>query len=66
MHQRRYPVLVETPRGHLRAGFSSPATEEPVCISLKLRDQGWSVYRVRFDMDLGKWVASVIDSKRAA
>ncbi len=66
MHQRRYSVLVETPRNRLRAGFSAPAGEEPVRISLKLRDKGWSVYRVRLDTDEGAWVASVINSKHAA
>ena len=66
MRQRRYPVLVETRLGRRRAGFSAPAGEDRVHIALKLRDKGWPVYQVRFDPESGAWVASVIDTKRAA
>src|SRR5262245_3418977 len=66
MRQRRYPVIVDTPQGRVPAGFSAPANEEPVGVSLRLRDRGWSVYKVRFDADAGLWIAAVINSKRAA
>jgi len=66
MRQRRFPVLLDTAKGRVRAGFSAPATEEPVRIAMKLRERGRTAYRVRFDSDESAWIASVIDWKRAA
>ena len=66
MRQRRFPVLLETARGRIRAGFSAPAAEEPVQVALKLRERGRTAYRVRFDPEAKAWIASVIDWKRAA
>jgi hypothetical protein len=66
MRERRFPVLLETAKGRVRAGFSAPANEEPVQVALKLRERGRTAFRVRFDTDLGAWIASVIDWKRAA
>lgn len=66
MRQRRFPVLLDTARGRVRAGFSAPANEEPVRIAMKLRERGRTAYRVRFDFAAGAWIASVIDWKRAA
>jgi len=66
MRQARYPVVVESPLGRVKAGFSAPATAERVMVALKLRDKGWIVYKVRFDAESGAWIASAINSKRAA
>lgn len=66
MRQRRFPVLLETAKGRVRAGFSAPAAEEPVQVAMKLRERGRDAYRVRFDADAGVWLATVIDWKRAA
>lgn len=66
MRQRRFPVLMETAKGRVRAGFSAPAGTEPVQIAMKLREKGRTAYRVRFDVEAGVWIASVIDWKRAA
>lgn len=66
MRQRRFPVLLETAKGRVRAGFSEPADAEPVQVALKLREKGRTAYRVRFDAETGAWIASVIDWKRAA
>ena len=66
MRQRRFPVLLDTVRGRVRAGFSAPANEEPVRIAMKLRERGRTAYRVRFDFEAGAWIVSVIDWKRAA
>jgi hypothetical protein len=65
-HQCRYPVPIESKLDRIQAGFSAPAGEDRVHIALKLRDKGWPVYKVRFDPESGAWVASVIDTKRAA
>ena len=66
MRQRRFPVLLDTAKGRVRAGFSAPADEEPVRIALKLRERGRTAYRVRLDLEGRAWIASVIDWKRAA
>lgn len=66
MRQRRFPVLMETAKGRVRAGFSAPATAEPVQIAMRLREKGRDAYRIRFDTEAGVWIASVIDWKRAA
>lgn len=66
MRQRRFPVLLETAKGRIRAGFSAPADAEPVQVALELRERGRPAYRVRFDAEEGTWIASVMDWKRAA
>ena len=66
MRQRRYPVLLESAKGRVRAGFSAPADQEPVEVALRLRESGRTVYRVRFDPEAEAWIASVMDWKRAA
>jgi hypothetical protein len=66
MRPHRFPVWVETKLGRVRAGISAAATEEPVVVSLKLRERGWFAYRVRFDAESSVWIASVMNSKRAA
>jgi hypothetical protein len=66
MRQRRFPVLLETAKGRIRAGFSASAAEEPVYVALRLRERGRDVYRIRFDVEAGAWLATVIDWKRAA
>ena len=66
MRQRRFPVLLETAKGRVRAGFSAPAAEEPVQVALKLRERGRIASRGRFDTEAGVWLATVIDWKRAA
>jgi hypothetical protein len=66
MRQRRFPVLLETAKGRIRAGFSASAAEEPVAVALKLRERGRDAYRVRFDAEAGAWLATVIDWKRVA
>lgn len=66
MRQRRFPVLMETAKGRVRAGFSAPEAAEPVQIAMKLREKGRDAYRIRFDVEARAWIASVIDWKRAA
>jgi hypothetical protein len=66
MATRRYQVLVETSHGRTQAGFSVPGNAAPVDVSLLLREQGWTAYRIRFDQAAVAWIATVIDWKRAA
>jgi hypothetical protein len=66
MRPRRFPVWIDTSLGRLRAGISAAASEEPAVVSLKLRERGWFAYRVRFDAESNIWIASVMNTKRAA
>jgi hypothetical protein len=63
MRQPRFPVMVDTGRRRVRAGFSAPAAEEPALISLRLREKGWSAYSIGFDPEATVWVAKIIDFK---
>jgi hypothetical protein len=63
MRQSRYPILVDTGRRRVRPGLSTPASEEPVLISLHLRDKGWSAYSIHFDAQANAWIAQVFDPK---
>ena len=68
MRQRRFPVLIDTGRRRVRAGFSAPEAEEPALISLHLREKGRAAYSIRFDPQSRAWIARVMDfkTKRAA
>ena len=63
MRQPRFPILVDTGRRRVRAGFSAPASEEPAEISLHLRDKGWSAYSIHFDAQANAWIAQVFNPK---
>jgi hypothetical protein len=66
MATRRYPVLVETSDGRTQAGFSVPGNAAPVDVSLLLRENGWTAYRIRFDHAAFALIATVMDWKQAA
>ena len=66
MNTRRYPVLVETSQGRTQAGLSLPANVAPVEVSLRLREKGWTAYKIRFDHSAFVWIATVIDWQRVA
>ncbi len=42
----------------MKADTFASDTEEPAHISIRLRDMGWSPYRVRFDTDQAAWIVS--------
>ena len=55
------PVLIEMDaRQRLPAGIDAPSRAEPAEVSLALRDEGWSPYRIWFDARADAWVAAVI------
>jgi hypothetical protein len=61
MTVRKCPVYVETSSGRTSAKVSFSATAQPVDVSLALRDNGWTAYRIRFDPEGPAWIAKVID-----
>jgi len=61
----RYPVMLESTKGRISAGFTMPATSNPVDVAMRLRERGYDPYRIRLEDD-GAWVATLIDWKKAA
>ena len=43
-----------------------PANVAPVEVSLRLREKGWTAYKIRFDHSAFVWIARVIDWQRVA
>jgi hypothetical protein len=66
MTVRKCPVFIETSSGRTSAKVSFSATAQSVDVSLALREDGWTAYRVQFDPGVAAWVAKVIDWGQAA
>ncbi len=63
-HCRRL-VFIDTPRGRVNAGFTVPETADAADVSMRLRERGWSPYRLRLEPEQNAWIAVVIDWRRA-
>jgi len=61
---RRCPVLVEFGGQVMKADTFASDSEEPAQISMRLRDLGWSPYRVRFDTHQAAWIVSSFERLR--
>jgi hypothetical protein len=57
-----FRVLVDVGGLRMEAGFRAPSTEKPVLIAVRLRDDGWDPYNVRFDPLLGAWIAFALNN----
>jgi hypothetical protein len=66
MPHRRRRVLIETRKGRHKAPFTVPDSASAADVSLRLREIGWTPYRVHFDPEQQVWIAVVIDWQRAA
>src|SRR5262245_64216164 len=66
MPHRRRRVFVETSRGRVSAGFTLPEAADAADVSMALRRQGWSPYRLRLEAEQHAWIAIVIDWTKAA
>jgi len=58
---RLRPVLIEVGAQTIKTPIVAPENGEPAQISLKVRDQGWAPYRVRFDASQAAWIVSTFD-----
>src|SRR5262245_3812007 len=47
--KRRCPILVEANGQLVKSHLFASSVEQPADISMKIRDQGWKPFRVRFD-----------------
>jgi hypothetical protein len=66
MPHRRRRVLIETRKGRIKAPFTVPESAGAVDVSLRLREVGWTPYKIYFDPETKVWIAIVIDWQRAA
>ncbi len=66
MPHRRRVVFIDTPKGRVSAGFTVPETADAADVSMKLRERGWSPYRLRLEPEQNAWIAVVIDWQRVA
>jgi hypothetical protein len=63
MPHRRRRVFVDTPKGRRSARFTVPESAD---VSMALRRRGWSPFALRFDPEQHRWIALVMDWRRAA
>jgi len=66
MQPVRCPVLLHSPFGRVPAGIDMPVNAEPGRIALRLREAGWIVKDVRYDVSLRAWIASLATVRLAA
>lgn len=55
---RRCPILVDLGGQVVKVDTFASETEDPAQVSMRLRDIGWSPYRVRFDAERAAWIVS--------
>jgi len=54
----RYPILVEFEGTMTRSELFASETEKPADIAIKIREEGFRPYRVRFDDNSSTWIVS--------
>jgi len=59
--RQRCPILVELDGRLIKADIFASDAEQPADVAMKLRDRGWSPYRVRFDDGQAAWIVSSLD-----
>jgi hypothetical protein len=57
----RCPILVEHGGSLIKADIFASDAEQPADVAMKLRDKGWSPYRVRFDDSQAAWIVSSLE-----
>ena len=66
MSRRRRRVFIETPKGRRSAGFTVPAEADAADVSMRLRERGWTPYRLHLEPERHAWIALVMDWQWAA
>ncbi|HET9715737.1 MAG TPA: hypothetical protein VFP60_06075 [Pseudolabrys sp.] len=66
MASRRRQVLIQSRKGTRKAPFTVPESATAVDVSLRLREAGWTPYKISLDRERGCWIAVVIDWQHAA
>ena len=58
--RRRCPVIVEFEGKMTRSELFASDTEKPADIAIKIREEGFRPYRVRFDDNNSTWIVSAL------
>ena len=66
MRHRRRRVFIDTQKGRVSAGFTVAAEADAADVSMRLRERGWTAYRLRLEAEQHAWVATTIDWTRRA
>jgi len=61
--RRRCPILVDLDGSLIQADVFASDAEQPADVAMKLRDRGWSPYRVRFDDSQAAWIVSSLERR---
>ena len=56
--RRRCPIIVELGGTIIRSELFASDMEKPADIAIKIREEGWKPFRVRFDDNNSTWIVS--------
>jgi hypothetical protein len=56
--RQRCPILIELGGEVIKSEAFASDAEQPAEVAIKIREQGWSPYRVRFDDTKAAWIVS--------
>jgi hypothetical protein len=59
--QRKCSILIEFSGQVIRSSLIASDADRPAEISLKVRDEGWKPYKVRFDESKPAWIVSSLE-----
>jgi hypothetical protein len=59
--QKRCPILIELGREVIKTEAFASNAEQPATVAIKVRESGWSPYRVRFDDSRAAWIVSSLN-----
>ena len=59
--QRRCPILVESKGQVVKTHLFASDAEQPADIAIRIREEGWKPFRVRFDNSNSVWVVSTLE-----
>ena len=59
--QRRCPILVESKGQAVKTHLFASDAEQPADIAIRVREEGWKPFRVRFDDSNSAWVVSTLE-----
>jgi hypothetical protein len=59
--RKRCPILIELGQDVIKSEVVASDSEQPATIAIKMREKGWSPYRVRFDDNQAAWIVSSLN-----
>jgi hypothetical protein len=55
---RQRPIMIELEGQLIKSQAFASEADEPAAVSIRVREQGWLPYRVRFDEGQAAWIVS--------